>query len=173
MDPEEDIPPAPVRYAPQVPQEDDHVNHAPPMGGGGALPDNDVPVFPPPINNNPSFHSNAPSDGSTTVRRSIGGGSYSNVPSPVILCILSAQDSGTFGFIHLATREVFNQAALITYFNSAGRDVLVIPCPDFEGFLAANSLCLCNVSFPSDLPDYILQLGRQILKNNAYSSSNG
>ena len=91
----------------------------------------------------------------------------------MIIRILPAQESNAFGFIHLATGEVFNQAALIAYFDSAGRDVLVIPCPDFDGFLAANLLSLCNVSFLCDLPDYILKLGRQILKDNTYSSSNG
>ena len=90
----------------------------------------------------------------------------------MILRILPAQED-TFGFIHLATGEIFNQAGIIAYFDSAGRDVLFIPCPDFEGFLAANSLCPRNISFLCDLPDYILKLGHQILEDNAYSSSNG
>ena len=51
--------------------------------------------------------------------------------------------------------------------------MLVIPGPDFEGFLTANLLCLRNVSFLCDLLDYILKLGRQILEDKAYSSSNG
>jgi hypothetical protein len=45
-----------------------------------------------------------------------------------------------------------------------------LPCPDFEGFLLANSLRTHNVSFIMDLPDYILRMGRQILGDNASSS---
>jgi hypothetical protein len=45
-----------------------------------------------------------------------------------------------------------------------------LPCPDFEGFLLANSLHTRNVTFITDLPDYILRMGRRILGNNASSS---
>jgi len=58
------------------------------------------------------------------------------------------------------------------YFDAAGREVKVIPCPDFDTFLAAHSLRTRNVSFLIDLPAYILESGRRILADNDYSSSN-
>jgi hypothetical protein len=172
--PEEDFQPAPVHYAPQADQES---NHASPMGGGGAS-RYKVRAFPPPINNNSSsVQSNTPSDEYTVARNSPrdhpSAGSDRTAPSPVILCISPAQDGGSFGFIHLSSSEIINQAAIIAYFDSAGREVVVLPCPDFEGFLVANLLRTRNVSFICNLPDYILTLGRQILEDNAFSNSNG
>jgi hypothetical protein len=51
--------------------------------------------------------------------------------------------------------------------------VVVLPCPDFEGFLVANVLRTHNISFICNLPDYVLMLGHQILEDNAFSNSNG
>jgi hypothetical protein len=138
----------------------------------------EVRVIPPPINNNSSsVRSNTPSDKYTVARNSPHNhpstGSDRTAPSPVILCISPAQDGGSFGFIHLSSREIINQAAIIAYFDSAGREVVVLPCPDFEGFLVANLLLTRNISFICDHPDYILTLGRQILEDNAFSNSNG
>ena len=91
-------------------------------------------------------------------------------PSPVILRISPAQDGAQFGYIHLASGEIDHQEAIRAYFDSAGREVTTLPCPDFEGFLLANTLRTRNIIFLMDLPEYILRLGRRILEDNAYSS---
>jgi hypothetical protein len=135
------------------------------MGGEG---------IPPPININPSVPStnashNASSNASTTTHPTGGGGSTH--PVSVILCILPANKGATVGYIHLAYGEIIHQAAVIAYFDSAGQEVVVIPCPNFEAFLAIHLLCTRNVSFLSDLLDYILESGCRILEANEFSSS--
>ena len=90
-------------------------------------------------------------------------------PTPVILCISPAQVGAQTGYIHLASGELAEEDAIRAYFDSAGREVTTLPCPDFEGFLLANSLRTRNVSFLMDLPEYILRTGRQILAENAYA----
>ena len=167
MDPEEDIHPTLVYFG--GPRASHGSNRVPPMGGGGISSIITPSVLPPHINNNTSIHSNAPSDESTTAR---GVGSVHTAPSAMILRISLAQDGDAFGCIHLSSGEIINQAAIITYFDNAGREVEVLPCPDFEGFMAANLLRTHTISFLCDLPDYILQLGCQILDDTTYSSSN-
>ena len=109
--------------------------------------------------------------GTSTARagasRSERSGSAS--PTPVILRISPAEVGGRSGYIHLASEELADANAICAYFDSVGREVTSIPCPDFEGFLLANSLRTRNVSFLMDLPAYILRMGRQILADNAYS----
>ena len=111
--------------------------------------------------------------GTSTARagasRSERSGSAS--PTPVILRISPAEVGGHSGYIHLALEELADANAIRAYFDSVGREVTSIPCPDFEGFLLANSLRPRNVSFLSDLPDYILRLGRQILAANTSSAN--
>ena len=99
-------------------------------------------------------------------------GTFNHMPSflSVILHISPAQVGGQFGFIFLSSRERNNEDAIRTYFDSAGREVTTLPCLDFERFLLANSLRTCNVSFITDLQDYILHIGRRILEDDAYSS---
>ena len=130
--------------------------------------------IPPPLNNNPSVPStnasNYASSNSSTTTRLTGGGS-STRPVPVILCISPANEGGMFGYIHLAYGEIIPQAAVTAYFDSAGREVVVIPCPNFEAFLANHSLRTHNISFLSDLPNYILETGHWILEANEHSSS--
>ena len=108
---------------------------------------------------------NAPPADASSVARSRNN----NSPTPVILCISSAQVGEQTGYIHLASTELAEEDAIRAYFDSAGREVTTLPCPNFEGFLLANSLRTRNVSFLVDLPAYILRMGRQILANNAYS----
>ena len=108
---------------------------------------------------------NAPPADASSVARSRNNTS----PTPVILCISSAQVGEQTGYIHLASSELAEENAIRAYFDSAGREVTTLPCPDFEGFLLANSLRTRNVSFLMDLPAYILRMGRQILADNAYS----
>jgi hypothetical protein len=100
------------------------------MGGEGILP---------PINNNPSVPStnasnNAFTSASTNTHPPGGGGSTR--PVPVILRISPANEGDTVGYIPLAHGEIIHQATVIAYFDRAGREVGVIPCPDFEAFLA-------------------------------------
>jgi hypothetical protein len=99
-------------------------------------------------------------------------GTSSHMPSSlsVILRISPAQDGGQFGFIYLSSRERNSEDAIGAYFDGAGREVTTLPCPDFERFLLTNSLCTRNVSFITNLLDYILCMGRRILEDNAYSS---
>jgi hypothetical protein len=91
-------------------------------------------------------------------------------PSPVIVRVSPAHDGEPFGYIYLTPGECDHQETVRAYFDSAGREVTTLPCPDFEKFLFANSLRTCNVSFLCNLPEYILCLGRRILKDTAYSS---
>ena len=79
-------------------------------------------------------------------------------PSPVILCITPTQDGEPFGYIHLTPREHKHLETIRAYFDSADREVITLPCPDFEEFLLANSLCTRNVSFLCDLPEYTLEM---------------
>ena len=90
--------------------------------------------------------------------------------SSVILRISPTQVGGQFGYIYLSSRERNSEDAIGAYFDGAGREVTTLPCPDFEGFLLANSLHTRNVTFITDLPDYILRMGHRILGNNASSS---
>ena len=76
------------------------------------------------------------------------------------------------GYIHLAYNKIIHQSALVSYFDNADRAVDVIPCPDFDAFLAGHFLRTQNVSFLMDLPEYILESGRRLLETIEDSSSN-
>ncbi len=76
---------------------------------------------------------------SSTTRLQAGGEDPLRL-TPVILCILPANDGDMAGYIHLAPNEFTHQSALVAYFNNAGRAVDVISCPDFDAFLAEHSL---------------------------------
>jgi len=99
-----------------------------------------------------------------------GASSHTPSSSSLILCISPSQYSGQFGLIYLSSGERNNEEALHAYFDGAGREVTTLPCPDFEGFLLANSLRTCNVSFMSDMSEYILRLGCRNLEDKEYSS---
>ncbi len=45
----------------------------------------------------------------------------------------------------MADTEIRHQDAITAYFDSAGREVTVIPCPDFESFIAENNLVYRDV----------------------------
>ena len=89
----------------------------------------------------------------------------------IILRISPAAGSATFGYVYLAETEIRNQDAITAYFDSAGREVSVIPCPDFESFIAANNLMYRDVLFISDLPRYVIPAGIRILEANEYNAS--
>ncbi len=59
-----------------------------------------------------------------------------------------------------------HEQVITVYFNSAGRKVTTIPCPDFETFIANTSLMYRNVMFISDLLRYIIPAGTRILEAN-------
>jgi hypothetical protein len=71
----------------------------------------------------------------------------------IILSISPAAGYTTFGYIYIAENKRHHQEDAITaYFNSAGREVTVLPCPDFDTFMVDYSLLDCNVSFLTNLP---------------------
>jgi hypothetical protein len=78
---------------------------------------------------------------------------------------------GSIGYILLNPSERIHQDALLTYLNSAGRVVHVLPCPNFDNFLQSNFLCPCDNSFLSNLPylGYLLSMEHHILQYNNYS----
>ena len=62
-----------------------------------------------------------------------------------MLCISPAAGSATFGYIYLSDTKWRHEAAITANFDSAGRKVAVIPCPDFEQFITDNNLLYRNL----------------------------
>ncbi len=58
----------------------------------------------------------------------------------IVLRISPAAGSATFGYILVAENERHQQDAITAYFDSAGREVTVLPCPYFANFLTEHSL---------------------------------
>ena len=106
-----------------------------------------------------SAHSHR-SIGSSDIRDSLQNNNPPSLRSPssnsIILRISPAAGSATFGYVYMAETEIRHRDAIIAYFDSAGREVAVLPCPDFESFIAANSLMYRDVMFISDLPRYVI-----------------
>jgi hypothetical protein len=105
-----------------------------------------------------SLHNNPPSQRSPSTTN-------------IMLRISPAASSATFGYIYLAEAELRHQDAITAYFDSAGRLVTVLPCPDFDSFLADTSLIYRDVLFLTDLPRYVIPAGIRILKANSYIAS--
>jgi hypothetical protein len=107
------------------------------------------------------------------------GDSINNSPPPqrsqaanhVMLCISPAAGSTTLGYIYLFDTEWHHEAAITAYFDSAGREVAVPPCPDFEQFIADNNLLYHDLLFVSDIPRYIIPAGLRILEAQNYNNS--
>ena len=137
-------------------------------------PDTD-PAFPP-VDNGGSLGGSL---GTSSSGRSHLGDSLRNNPpsqrspstSNIMLRISPAAGSATFGYIYLADAELRQQDAITAYFDSAGRLVTALPCPDFESFLADTSLVYRDVLFLSDLPRYVIPAGIRILEANSYIES--
>jgi hypothetical protein len=70
-----------------------------------------------------------------------------------------------------AENECHQENAISAYFENAGREVTVLPCPNFANFLLDHSLQERNVSLIIDLPRYIIPAGICILQANKYSAS--
>jgi hypothetical protein len=88
-----------------------------------------------------------------------------------MLRISPAAGSARFGYIYLAEAELRHQDAITAYFDSAGREVTVLPCPDFDSFLADTSLMYRDVLIITDLPRYVIPAGIRILEANSYITS--
>jgi hypothetical protein len=70
----------------------------------------------------------------------------------IALCISLAAGSATFGYIYIAEGKCHQaEDAITAYFSSAGREVTILPCPDFDTFMANYSLVDCDVSFFNNL----------------------
>jgi hypothetical protein len=89
----------------------------------------------------------------------------------IILCISPAAGSATFGYILVAENKRHQEGAIAIYYDSAGQEVTVLPCPNFANFLIEHSIQEHNVSLIIDLPCYIIPAGTRILQANHYSAS--
>ena len=89
----------------------------------------------------------------------------------IMLHISPAAGSAIFGYIYLAEAKLRHQDTITAYFNSVGWEVTVLPCPDFDSFLANTSLMYCNVLFITNLPWYIIPASIWILEANGYIAS--
>ena len=85
-----------------------------------------------------------------------------------MLRISPAAGTATFGYIYLVEAELRHQDAITAYFDSARRSVTVLPCPDFDSFLANTSLIYRDVLFLTNLPRYVIPAGIRILETNSY-----
>jgi hypothetical protein len=88
-----------------------------------------------------------------------------------MLRISPAAGFATFGYIYLAEAELRHQDAITAYFDSAGWEVTVFPCPDFDSFITDTILMYRDVLFIINLPRYIIPAGIRILEANSYITS--
>jgi hypothetical protein len=88
-----------------------------------------------------------------------------------MLCISPAAGSATFGYIYLSDTERRHEAAITAYFDSAGRKVDVLPCPNFEQSVANNNLLYRDLLFLSDIPRYVIPAGLHIIEAQNYDDS--
>ena len=95
----------------------------------------------------------------------------SQAENHVMLRISPAAGSTKFGYIYLSNTERRHEEAITAYFDSVGREVAVLPCPDFELFIADNNLLYRDLLFVSDLPRYIIPAGIRILEAQNYDDS--
>jgi hypothetical protein len=107
---------------------------------------NGVPPFefkqPPSINNNRLRFPSGPSRAIHIASILSSNGLGRTIPTllAVIHRVSPSQEGRPFSFIYLSVDELKDQAAIIAYFNNAGRAVTIIPCQDFDEFLVLSSL---------------------------------
>ncbi len=89
----------------------------------------------------------------------------------VVLRISPLAGSVRWGFIYLAAEEHHQEDAIMAYSESAGCVVLVVPCPNFDAFMAENHLSNCDIVFVLDLPCHIIPAGIKILHANWHNNS--
>jgi hypothetical protein len=90
--------------------------------------------------------------------------------SDIVLFISPTAGSAIFGYILIAKNKGHQEKAISAYFENAGREVTILPCPNFAKFLVDHSLQERNVSLIIDLPRYIIPAGIFILQANEYST---
>ena len=83
-----------------------------------------------------------------------------------MLRVSPSAGSATFGYIYLTDAERCHKDTLTAYFDSAGREVTVLPCPDFECFVVDNTIPFRDILLVSDLPRYIIPAGIRILTSH-------
>ncbi len=89
----------------------------------------------------------------------------------IVLRISPAAGSATFGYIYIAEDKPRHpEDAITANFNSAGREVTVLPCPDVDTFMAKYSLLDCHMSFVNGLPQYIVPAVTCILQANQHNN---
>ncbi len=88
-----------------------------------------------------------------------------------MLRVSPSAGSATFGYVYLADAEQRHEDALTAYFDIVGREVTVLPCPDFEHFVADYNIPLRDVLFVSNLPRCIIPAGIHILASQQYEDS--
>jgi hypothetical protein len=72
--------------------------------------------------------------------------------SDIVLRISPAAGSAIFSYILIPEKERHQEKAISAYFKNAGREVTILPCPNFAKFLVAHSLQEHNVYLIIDLP---------------------
>jgi hypothetical protein len=90
--------------------------------------------------------------------------------SDIILCISPAAGSAIFGYILIPENKCHQEKAISPYFENAGREVTILPCPNFIEFLVDHSLQERNISLIINLPRYIIPARIFILQVNKYSA---
>jgi hypothetical protein len=112
--------------------------------------------------------SRAPSPASRTSSRN---SSHQLPPSSdIFLRISLSAGSAIFGYILIAKNECHQEKAISAYFENAGREVTILPCPNFAKFLVDHSLQERNASLIIDLLHYIIPANIFILQANKYSA---
>jgi hypothetical protein len=110
-------------------------------------------------------------DPSLALRTSSRNSSHQLPPaSDIILRISPAASSAIFGYILITENECHQEKAISAYFENAGREVTILPCPNFAKFLVDHSFQERNVSLIIDLPRYIISTGILILQANKFST---
>jgi hypothetical protein len=126
-----------------------------------------------PDQNRADFNASPGRAPSAALRTSSRNSSQQLPPSSDIVHRISpAAGSAIFlGYILIAENERHQENAISAYFENAGREVTVLPCPNFANFLSDHSLQERNVSLIIDLPRNIIPAGICILQANEYSAS--
>jgi hypothetical protein len=147
--------------------------------------DSEESVSPPPLTNNPRGNMGGVNAGlscRSSSHHSHTGSCHSSSSLPpgrlllsqaakVIHCISPAEGSATIGYIYLATHERSHEEAITAYFDSAGREVSIIPCPDFETFMVDNHLSNRDIVFDMDLPCHVIPASIHIVQANRHNDS--
>jgi hypothetical protein len=89
----------------------------------------------------------------------------------IVLHISHKAGSAIFGYTYIMSNECHQEDAITAYFDSAGHEVMVLQCPDFDLFMFKHSLTDCNISFIGDILRYIIPARNRILQVAQYDES--